>query len=333
MRNNTPKYSYVCVVDTIYTLFLYLILFNIQLEKTYFVFSSGIDKRIRNKFEMQSLYIPDTLFYKYINLLDSKYGFIRILFQIFANIYFKIIILLRVKNKAICYGHDHLQYSKYFIVNLKKMVLLEDGVGNYGEACENSYQRLSIRKLKNKKNSRFSHFWPAWGVSKYVESIVLTGILPVPTIIQNKVKIINLEEEYLKLSSKRRGRVINYFPTITVDTKHIEVLLLTQCYSEDGIISEQDKINIYRKIMSEFHDKVIYIKPHPRERTNYSEIFPNVVIIENAVPIELFVFLDLKIDIVATISSTGAYVFKNKSEVLFYDYMVDNLLKTESDVN
>lgn len=63
----------------------------------------------------------------------------------------------------------------------------------------------------------------------------------------------------------------------------------------------------------------IYIKAHPREKTNYKEVFKNfnIEVIENTFPIELFLLLNIKFDKVITLFSTGALNFKGKAEVEF----------------
>jgi len=45
-----------------------------------------------------------------------------------------------------------------------------------------------------------------------------------------------------------------------------KILLLTQPLSEDKIITEEEKIKIYREIIEKQNGRKIYIKAHPRRQ-------------------------------------------------------------------
>lgn len=94
---------------------------------------------------------------------------------------------------------------------------------------------------------------------------------------------------------------------------------MTQPLSEDEIITEEEKIKIYREIIEKQNGRKIYIKAHPREKTNYGDIFKelNIKIIENGFPIELLLLLNINFSKVITLFSTGALNFKGRSEVEF----------------
>lgn len=85
-----------------------------------------------------------------------------------------------------------------------------------------------------------------------------------------------------------------------------KVMLLTQCFSENNAITEDTKISYYKRIVDQYPDDIIIIKPHPREKTNYKEIFKTVVQIPNQFPVEILNYMDsLKIDIGITINSSS----------------------------
>ena len=195
---------------------------------------------------------------------------------------------------------------------------------------------LSEEKNKKLKKIKINHFmkkvivekikkeYRRFGLSEKIQEIYLTGLLPIPDLIKNKVKIINISDEWEKLSKKDKEEILRVFKISSKSFENLKVeknkvLLLTQPLSEDKIITEKEKIDIYREILLKENGKNIYIKAHPREKTNYKEVFKefNINIIENSFPIEICLLLDIKFEKVITLFSTGALSFKGKSEVEF----------------
>ncbi len=86
--------------------------------------------------------------------------------------------------------------------------------------------------------------------------------------------------------------------------KQARVLLVTQPMSEDNIMSEADKIAIYKSIIEKYQDKII-IKPHPREITDYQKFFPNIEVFPKTAPVELLKLLVPEINRIATFFSTA----------------------------
>lgn len=67
------------------------------------------------------------------------------------------------------------------------------------------------------------------------------------------------------------------------------VLLLTQPLFEDGIvISEKVQISIFKKLAEKYADGyLLVIKPHPRDRVDYCPIFPQAIVINKDMPLEI----------------------------------------------
>ena len=68
------------------------------------------------------------------------------------------------------------------------------------------------------------------------------------------------------------------------------VLILTQPLFPDGIVeSESDQKQIYKNMINEYTDTSdnIVIKPHPRDTVDYSSLYPNAIILEKDMPVEI----------------------------------------------
>jgi len=77
--------------------------------------------------------------------------------------------------------------------------------------------------------------------------------------------------------------------------------------SEDNIIEEKEKIGIYKNIIDNYKkDYEIFIKPHPREVTDYKEIFNNIIIFNKYFPLEILNYMeDNQFDLAVTLFSSA----------------------------
>lgn len=119
------------------------------------------------------------------------------------------------------------------------------------------------------------------------------------------------QEEILKIFNLKNSDLIKW------QKLKNKVLLITQPLSEDGIITEKEKIEMYKEIIEKNKLENIMIKPHPREKTNYKKIFPDVELIEGKFPLEILMLLGINFKEVITIFSTAALNFKGITNVNF----------------
>lgn len=309
---NKKRYFY---VNTIYSLLVSLIYFDDNKENIYFI-ESTIPKKIRNNLK-NIIYIED---YK------KKY---KLRIYRYLKIYFRSKKILNlVKKVDEIYIQDHFEYGQFFLNNIKgKIFLIEDGTKNYNEKIldEEYNKKYKINSIiKNKILYLSKNIYPIYGLSNRIEKIYLTGILPVPKKIRSKVQLINLEKKWQELSCIKKKEILDIFNIDIFKIENIEkikdkILLITQPLSEDGIISEQEKLEIYREILENNKKEKIYIKAHPRETTNYKEKFQNynIELVEKEFPIELFMLLDMKFKKIITLFSTAALNFKCKYQIEF----------------
>ncbi|HGO5824634.1 TPA: glycosyltransferase family 52 [Mannheimia haemolytica] len=211
------------------------------------------------------------------------------------------------KNNTVVFGADHITGAKFFLKRFK-FILFEDGTINYSQ---NAYRR----SLKNKLFSI-----PVYGMHDNVSKIYLTQSENIPDCIKDKVEIINLDEIWNKKDNKEKEYILDI---LGVDTGCISILknkpyiLYTQPLSEDGVISEIEKIELYKNILLNYDSNKVVIKPHPREKTDYQHFLNGVFVFRENIPSELLPLLGIKFEKAITLFST-AVLQHDRNNIVFY---------------
>lgn len=288
----------VCIVNNLYCLLIYLLLKDEkELDETFFFWGNSISNDITNKFiNGVRLLSPKSFIGKLLFVLKtryitrSKYSFLK---------------------TAKIYGQDNMLITPPLLAN-RKMTVIEDGLANYTIISPK-------RKFGWIKGFLISPLMAqgTLGYSTSVEKIYLTGIGIIPIQIKNKVELINLRDMWSLSSARKRSQILSTFnidiKTIN-DFKSVDTILLTQPISEDKIVTEKDKIDIYKKIIG---NQSVAIKPHPRESTDYKKYFPHVKILKNGIPLELLILVGVNFKKVLTIFSTSALSIPGNPEICF----------------
>lgn len=205
-----------------------------------------------------------------------------------------------INDNNIVYGHDHISLSPLFFNRIT--IIIEDGLSNYIENYTNLTRNQKIKRLlkipyKNK------------GYNKETENIYLTGMLDIPNELRSKCILVDRLSFINELKYILNGV---FFSTLEILGNY--QLLITQPLSEDGIITEKEKIQLYRDIVDDA--VMLIIKPHPRELTNYKEYFESAVIISNEKLAESLFENRYITDIITIFSSAlSDYPFKRNVKV------------------
>lgn len=288
----------VCIANNLYCLLFYLLLSDEKVrEETFFFFDRNIPQRIVNELPNSKKYTPPT----------SAVG--------------KILFLLKLRyihrrkfpflKTASIWGQDNLLITPPLLAN-RKMTVIEDGVSNYTRIP----RQRSFKWIKKVLISPLMA-QQTQGYSDSVDTLYLTGLAPVQEAVKHKVKFVNLNNLWENSSQRKKDIIMSVFGLSENNVRsfaEVDSILLTQPLSEDNVITEEEKIMLYRHIIG---NKKVAIKPHPRERTNYKYFFPDVQILNNDVPIEILSLLDVKFSHVYTIFSTAALAFPYHTDVHF----------------
>lgn len=300
-------------VNTVYSLFLSFLIAP-DIEENLYLFNEGFSieilKNIENKIILKK--------YKKIPKI-IRWIFIRKYLKKFLKNYES-----KLEGKEF-YIHDHLVYSQFLLNNIQaKFYLIEEGTINYIFIEDKKEEKMKENSILYRKTYLIDNFFSIMGVSQRIEKIYLTGILSPPKNIEEKVELIKITELWDRLSSEEKERIIKIF---NIEFNMIEnlkkskkgILLITQPLSEDKIISEEEKIEIYREILLNKKANKVFLKIHPREKTDYRKYFKefDIEIIPKEFPIEILSFFNIGFEEVVTLFSTSVFNFKNKYKIDF----------------
>jgi len=302
------KINNIIVVNSAYS-FLILLLhkgrFNVK--DTLLISSSTLPKYITEHFPY---------YLKVEKLPKSKLR--KVLFFLWYKIkYFLLKVSLKLKSKNInFYGCDHYFFSDLLTVG--KYTLIEDGLINY------SFDKIKMNPLYK------IFIQSPYGISVQCKEIILTGIDKIPNNIKDKVKIFSIEKsKYLK-------DIDFYFKINIFDNNENNInswVLITQGFDEFNWCDEKEKIKLYKTILKEenfnFSQDRLYIKPHPRETTDYKSYFPNAIILQHDIPLEIYRIKEVVFDCAITIYSTAIFNINAKRKIFKGTLNIDCLISNK----
>lgn len=288
----------VLIVNNLYCLLIYLLLKKEEIDETFFFFEDDVPDDIVRNFKFKTKIITTM----------SRFGQIALVLKL------RFLVLTKYKfiRKASIYGQDNLLITSP-LIGKSKMCVIEDGLANYTIPPSRRKFKLLKKILGGPLMSQ-----ETLGYSTCVNKLYLTGMAPIPEKLKGKVVVINLQQMWDSCQDFKKEQILKKFnisKELLEEFSSVTSILLTQPLSEDKAITEEEKISLYSNIIS---TSKIAIKPHPRERTNYKQYFPNATILEPYLPIELITLLGIRFKDVYTVFSTSALNMPGNPTIHFY---------------
>lgn len=174
--------------------------------------------------------------------------------------------------------------SAYFVDKYRDSFIrmIEDGERTYAT-------RLGVLKILKRK--RIYKTFIGEGLDEEIVEIEVQNPERLNEKIRHKGSKLDLKKLSGEISDVESKQLLRIFSVdiIKVPNHKGGTLLITQPLSEDSFISEEEKIELYKKILNEYTDgEKIFIKVHPREKTDYKNVFEvDYQIISKDFPIEL----------------------------------------------
>ena len=95
--------------------------------------------------------------------------------------------------------------------------------------------------------------------------------------------------------------------------------MLTQPFSDDGAITVAEQIDLYKNILEQYKEENIILKPHPRDKTDYSTLQRQYKckIVKSHIPTELLALIGVNIKTAVTFFSSSVYIFNQYSKIIW----------------
>lgn len=298
------KYGWVknvCVLDSLHGLLQYFLLVSEEeVNHTFFFWSEGVSDVIKGHFIGH-----------YRDLLKNRHYYR-------TQLVFEYPFLL--KRGLNYWGHDHLTYSKY-IFRKKPFSLLEDGTLNYVPYPWRKKYTLKKRIRSMWAGPLYCMDVPYAGYEYSCKSIHLTGLTSTGEVYSSpKLSVRSFQSMWDESSLEKRNFVNNLFGLEKERCEQLascKKILLTQPLSEDGYITEIEKIAIYAKILERVGTENLLIKPHPREVSDYKRYFPDACVFDQSVPMQLLTLNGIRFEEAYTLFSSAVFDFPYHIRVWF----------------
>nr|WP_321225569.1 glycosyltransferase family 52 [uncultured Psychroserpens sp.] len=200
--------------------------------------------------------------------------------------------------------------KNYFIYKYKNhnKFMIEDGLKTYIKSAPNTFEKITSiivnRPLVN-------------GFDKRITKVFATTPNKLPKELKVKSEKLNWKNTLNNLSPEKLNTLsLVFLPSVNLNEVGLfpedktKSIIITQTLNEDGVIEhESTKIDIYKDFVNQANTQLIYIKPHPREDTDYSKVFKDdkrIIVLPKLFPAELLNLLpNLKFEKAFTAFSTA----------------------------
>ena len=320
MNKSNLKYKNICITDSLYSLLFFMLVTKTSISETFFIFGNSININ-KEIFKNNSIVIEKENASSKFDSMKKRIKMYKFMKEL-------------VKNNSLenldVYGGDHLTGAGYFIKN-HNFKVIEDGIINYYSMPEVDAQikreNFFLRMFKYA-----TYLYYPYGFSKNVTKIYFTKKADnIPQRLKNKIETISLKNLWDSSTNKKKSEILHVFglqSSLLKELSEKENILLTQPFSEDKIMPEEEKIEIYKNIMKNYDESKTVIKTHPREKTFYKDIFPKAIILDKPFPFELFSLMDSNFKKAITVFSTSVMNLNKDVQIDFYGSKInDKLLK------
>lgn len=317
MNKSSLKFKNICITDSLYSLLIFMLISRNKISETFFVFGNSI-KIDKNIFKDNSIILEK-------ENASSKFDSMKKRMKMYS--YIKNIVKENNLEGLTVYGGDHLTGAGYFIKN-HEFHVIEDGIINYYSMPEVDKQ-IDRESAVLKMFKYATYLYYPYGFSKNVRKIYLTKECDAPLKLKNKIEIISLKEMWDNSDENKKSEILQVFgldKSLLEELAAKENILLTQPFSEDKVLTENEKIEIYKDIMRNYDEKSTVIKTHPREKTDYRTAFPKAVILDKPFPFELFSLLNTDFKRAVTIFSTSVMNLGENVQIDFYGTKINEKL-------
>lgn len=275
----TQSYNSICIVDTTYSLLLYLLKMDLkEIQSTMFFVGDTIHQDIRESLP-NGIYLPT----------NHRDWITKIRFR------FKRYVLWHGFSKVHIYAQDHIEHADILIGN-NDYTLIEDAPKSYTQVLKSPCKPFVPNKgdsLKRRIKYFLSHssiYGKTFGTNEHCINRWVTEKSDFQSILIDKHvhEYVDIKNRWETISAQHRNYILSVFGLSNQDFhlyNQADMFILTQPLMEDCKLSENEMIDIYSPYIIGYNNVVI--KPHPRDKFDYTKHFPKATIMSTTAPIQL----------------------------------------------
>lgn len=188
---------------------------------------------------------------------------------------------IRNSNLFLCECDSAKSYFLYEFGKTQTIAMIEDGARTYSKRHS---------KLEGWTKTYITKTPIGGGYDREIKTLYAQFPEKLPEALQKKAVELNIKKEVAKFSTIQKERLFETFINTAAPElpKHNNALILTQPISEDGLVTEAVKIEIYKDVIAKVPQGLnIILKTHPREKTAYQEYFKDIIVLPGLFPIEI----------------------------------------------
>ena len=191
----------------------------------------------------------------------------------------------KVNRKYKLYAQDHLYFSST-IIGDHDYTLIED--------CKGFFSQSFIKNRPLKMKSKLYDFLYGDSEGRSIGrnrrcTELLSTSADVAVELRNKRNIIcEIREEWDVASDEKKSFIRNVFNVKEEDLeklKSYEIVLYTQPLYFYSVISKDEQIELYKKVIDNYPGNRILIKPHPIDEIEYEKFVDNIKVWKNDIPV------------------------------------------------
>lgn len=214
--------------------------------------------------------------------------------------------------------------------------LIEDALDSYQIIDQTVWFYMANQpkwKIFLKKMLHFGYLYA--GASPYTIDVEVNCIDGVKIPCTQKLIEQNRRKMFEQMTDEQRQIVREIFmdeqDKLLEKGKGRKVLLLTQPLSADKVVmSNQEQIHLYQQILLPYErgNLELYIKPHPRDEVDYTEVFKKAVILKKSMPVEVLDLIDdIYFDVGISFFSTALKGLMCVKQKKYYE--IDKVMKSD----
>lgn len=306
-------YKYSCIVDTPYSLFLYLLMCKDKdWERTIFFVGDGIAKEYLNR-------LPKVVHFS-TNHEDYLGG--RDLFRIKLRALFWRLLYV---NRTTLLAQDHLEFSSQ-LIGRNTYTLLEDAPGTYTTCLASPIKNVKpIPKELRLRLIRLILLGPMYGQhvgrNSYCKNRWVSDKNDVqsPMLKGKKYTLLDLHTLWDEASEEKKRYILGVFG-VKEDTLRVlrdyKTIIFTEVFAEENMNLEE-AASVFAPYIEEYKSGGVVIKPHPRDYMDWKSVFPDVYVIREKVPMQILSILGVEFEHAITVFSTAISDLNPKTEIIW----------------